>query len=150
MAYKQEVGRGAIYCAIVVQWYCTRVGNAGGRGGANDGWFVHKRLEVNEYLVNAKGEPGLSRTTTVFSSWVRAKPLPWLQSVPQVRTLPPRISWRYAASWSAWGWTPKQPEVRSLFTTRSWLQHTLKRKLVDFAWNRRFFYLPGACSPFFG
>jgi len=32
---------------------------------------------------------------------------------------------------------------------RSWLQDTLKRKLVDFAWNRRFFYLPGGCSPFF-
>jgi len=32
---------------------------------------------------------------------------------------------------------------------RSWLQDTLRRKLVDFAWNRRFFYLPGACSPFF-
>jgi len=26
----------------------------------------------------------------------------------------------------------------------------LKRKLVDFAWNRRFFYLPGACLPFLG
>jgi len=26
---------------------------------------------------------------------------------------------------------------------RSWLQDTLKRKLVDFAWNRRFFCLPG-------
>ena len=33
---------------------------------------------------------------------------------------------------------------------RSWLQDTLKRKPVDFAWNWRFFYLPGACSPFFG
>ena len=33
---------------------------------------------------------------------------------------------------------------------RSWLQDTVKRKLVDFALNRRFFYLPGACSPFFG
>jgi len=33
---------------------------------------------------------------------------------------------------------------------RSWLQDTFKRKLVDFAWNRRFFYLPGACSHFFG
>jgi len=33
---------------------------------------------------------------------------------------------------------------------RSWLQDTVKRKLVDFAWNRRIFYLPGACSPFFG
>jgi len=32
----------------------------------------------------------------------------------------------------------------------SWLQDTVKRKLVDFAWNRRFFYLPGACLPFFG
>jgi len=32
---------------------------------------------------------------------------------------------------------------------RSWLQDTLKRKLVDFAWIRRFFYLPGACSFFF-
>jgi len=33
---------------------------------------------------------------------------------------------------------------------RSWLQDTLNSKLVDFAWNRRFFYLPGACSPSFG
>jgi len=33
---------------------------------------------------------------------------------------------------------------------RSWLHDTVKRKLVDFAWNRRLFYLPGACSPFFG
>jgi len=33
---------------------------------------------------------------------------------------------------------------------RSWLQNTLKRKVVDFAWNRRFFYLPGACLHFFG
>jgi len=32
---------------------------------------------------------------------------------------------------------------------RSWLQDTLKRKLVDFAWNRRFFYLPDKCLPFF-
>jgi len=32
---------------------------------------------------------------------------------------------------------------------RSWQQDTLKRKLVDFVWNRRFFYLPSACSPFF-
>jgi len=33
--------------------------------------------------------------------------------------------------------------------SRSWLQDTSNRKLVDFAWNRRFFYLPGACSPLF-
>ena len=33
---------------------------------------------------------------------------------------------------------------------RSWLQDTVKRKLVDFAWNWRFFYLPGARLPFFG
>jgi len=33
---------------------------------------------------------------------------------------------------------------------RSWLQDTVKRKLIDFAWNRRFFYLPGACLPVFG
>jgi len=26
----------------------------------------------------------------------------------------------------------------------------LEKKLVDFAWNRQFFYLPGACSHFFG
>jgi len=32
-----------------------------------------------------------------------------------------------------------------------WLtaSYTVKRRLVDFAWNRRFFYLPGAC-PLFG
>jgi len=40
--------------------------------------------------------------------------------------------------------------ARHTESSRSWLQDTLKRKLVDFAWNRRFFYLPGACSPFFG
>jgi len=40
--------------------------------------------------------------------------------------------------------------VRVITQTRSWPQDTLKRKLVDFAWNRQFFYLPGACSPFFG
>jgi len=32
MAYKQEVRKGVIYCAIVVQSYCNRVSNAGGRG----------------------------------------------------------------------------------------------------------------------
>jgi len=37
-----------------------------------------------------------------------------------------------------------------LAAIRSWLQDTVKTKLVDFAWNRRFFYLPGACLPFFG
>ena len=32
IAYKREVARGVIYCPIIVQLYCTRVGNAGGRG----------------------------------------------------------------------------------------------------------------------
>ena len=32
--------------------------------------------------------------------------------------------------------------------SRSWLRDTLKRKLVDFASNWRFLYLPGACLPF--
>jgi len=41
----------------------------------------------------------------------------------------------------------KQVEVTQRL---SWLQDTVKRKLVDFAWNRRFLYLPGACLPFFG
>jgi len=39
---------------------------------------------------------------------------------------------------------------RARTTHRSWLHDTLKRKLVDFAWIRRFFYLPGACPLFFG
>jgi len=30
--------------------------------------------------------------------------------------------------------------------SRSWLQDTLKRKLVDFAWNWRFFYLAARAS----
>jgi len=38
----------------------------------------------------------------------------------------------------------------SASSARSWLQDTLKRKLFNSAWNRRYFYLPGACSPFFG
>jgi len=32
IVYKRKVGRGVVYCPIIVQWYCTRVGNAGGRG----------------------------------------------------------------------------------------------------------------------
>ena len=40
--------------------------------------------------------------------------------------------------------------VHTITHARSWLRDTLKRKLVDFASNRRFFYLPGACLPFFG
>ena len=37
-----------------------------------------------------------------------------------------------------------------MFPRHSWLKDSVKRKLVDFAWNRRFFYLPGACSFFLG
>jgi len=33
---------------------------------------------------------------------------------------------------------------------RSWLQNTVKRKLVNFEWNRRFFYLPRRVLAFFG
>jgi len=32
IAYKREVGREVVYCPIIVQSYCTRVGNSGGRG----------------------------------------------------------------------------------------------------------------------
>jgi len=46
--------------------------------------------------------------------------------------------------------TLKGEDTFGLELDRSWLQDTLKRKLVDFAWNRRFFYLPGACSLFGG
>jgi len=37
MAYKLDVGGGVVYCPTAVQWYCTRVGNAGGRGEETDG-----------------------------------------------------------------------------------------------------------------
>ena len=53
MAYKRGVGGGVVYCAIVVQEYCNSVGSAGGRGEHKDDWFVHKSLEVKEYLVKA-------------------------------------------------------------------------------------------------
>jgi len=33
MAYKRRGRWGGVYCAIVVQWYCNRVGFAGGGGG---------------------------------------------------------------------------------------------------------------------
>jgi len=46
--------RGVVYCPIIVPSYCTREGDAGGRGGCKDGGFVHSSLEVNEYLVKAK------------------------------------------------------------------------------------------------
>jgi len=46
--------RGVVYCPIVAQWYCTRVGNADDREEWKDGWFVQKSLEVNEYLAKAK------------------------------------------------------------------------------------------------
>jgi len=32
IAYTGEVGRGVVYRPRIVQQYCTRVGNAGGRG----------------------------------------------------------------------------------------------------------------------
>jgi len=51
--YKREVGRGIVYCPIIVQSYCSRVGNAGRRREWKDGWFVLYSLEVNEYLVKA-------------------------------------------------------------------------------------------------
>ena len=38
-----------------MQKYCTRVGNAGGRGECKDDRFIHKSLDVKEYLVKVKG-----------------------------------------------------------------------------------------------
>jgi len=32
IVYKREVGRRVAYCPIIGQYFCTRVGNAGGRG----------------------------------------------------------------------------------------------------------------------
>jgi len=32
-----EVGRGVVYCPSIVQLYCTRVGNAGGRAEWKEG-----------------------------------------------------------------------------------------------------------------
>jgi len=46
------------------------------------------------------------------------------------------------------GSVPAAKEIILVISSRSWLQDTVKRRLVDFAWNRRFFYLPGACSLF--
>jgi len=62
IAYTQTGGRkgSRAYCPRIVQWYCTRVGNAGGRGecklfnASEDGGFEHNSLEVNEYLAKAK------------------------------------------------------------------------------------------------
>jgi len=69
MVYKygiQKGGRGGVvYCAIIVQSYCTRVGNAGGRGEWKDGRFVHSSLEVNEYIVKAKPLHDISITNIV-------------------------------------------------------------------------------------
>jgi len=48
------------------------------------------------------------------------------------------------------GWATAPRAALLLFLFRSWLQDTLKIKLVDFAWNPRFFYLPGARSLFPG
>jgi len=52
--YKGEVGRGIVYCPMIVQSYCIGVGNAGGRGEWKHGRFMHNNLDVNEYLVKAK------------------------------------------------------------------------------------------------
>jgi len=35
MAYKRGVGRGVVYCAIDVQWYCNSAGSAGRKGQGN-------------------------------------------------------------------------------------------------------------------
>jgi len=53
IACKRELGGEVVYCPIVVQWYCTRVGTAGRRGRWKDARFVHKSLEVKQYLVKA-------------------------------------------------------------------------------------------------
>jgi len=56
MVYSTRNGgwEGIVYCAIVVQWYCSSVGNADGKGQDNEESLVHKSFEVNEYLVKAK------------------------------------------------------------------------------------------------
>ena len=41
-------------------------------------------------------------------------------------------------------------EPNPCLSCRSWLQHILKRKLVDFAWNRRFFLFTRRVLPFLG
>jgi len=43
---------------MVVQRYCNSVGNAGGVWQCMDDWFVHKSLEVKQYLVKAKKVAG--------------------------------------------------------------------------------------------
>jgi len=55
MVYSTQKGgwEEIVYCAIVVQYYCNRVGNADGEGQENEDSLVHKSFEVNEYFVKA-------------------------------------------------------------------------------------------------
>jgi len=54
MVYKREVRGGVVYCPIVVQSYFNSVGNASGSEERNYDWFVHKRLEIKQNLLEAK------------------------------------------------------------------------------------------------
>ena len=53
VAYKREPGRGVVYCPIVVHWYSTRVGNAGGRGGMK-GW-LSRAQQPRSKRISCKG-----------------------------------------------------------------------------------------------
>jgi len=71
MVYSTHEGgwQGIVYCAIVVQYYCSSVGNAGGEGQEKEDSLVHKSFEVNEYLVRANRRPpsGITYQTLAFT-----------------------------------------------------------------------------------
>jgi len=70
MVYGIQKGgwRGVVHCAIVVQWHCTSVGNADGKGQEKEDSLVHKSLELSEYRVKAKYRRRICCRRHVFHS----------------------------------------------------------------------------------
>jgi len=60
IVYKRELGKGVVYCPMIVQWYYTRVGNAGWRGGGGNGWLIREQ-QPRSKRISCKGHTGTSR-----------------------------------------------------------------------------------------
>jgi len=73
-AYKREVGRGVVYCLIIVQSNCTRVGDAGGRGNERmvDSCTTASKSTNILYRPNCNGFTQGVNPTALF--WIRFTP----------------------------------------------------------------------------
>jgi len=122
----------------------------GGEGGAQtkglfaynsiDSCIVYKSLHIEHYLVKPKTclQPGGGKVPHDHALVEEELRLAVVQRRRENDSAPLRHH------------PTKRVTLGSVVRAVSWLQDTVKRKLVNFAWKLRFFHLPGACSPFVG